>query len=91
MGAEEIRPGFCLSCRVRKSRRHVWNTSDVSLSVSTGQLSQISCHRDRATKRWMLFVSDRADGYFVSSPLEWDCEVLLRKMFGKTWVWRLVI
>ena len=30
-----------------------------------------------------FFVSDRAEGYFVSSPLEWDCEVLLRKMFGK--------
>ena len=42
-------------------------------------------------KRRMFIVSDRADGYFVSSPLEWDCEILLRKMFGKTWVWRLVI
>ena len=87
MGAEEIRPGFCLRCRVRKSRGHVWNTSDISLSVSTGKLSQIPCHRGRATKRQKLFVSDRADGYFVSPPpLEWDCEVLLGKMFGKTWV-----
>ena len=34
----------------------------------------------------MFIVSDRADGYFVSSPLEWDCEVLLRKMFRKTWI-----
>ena len=38
----------------------------------------------------MVFVSGRADCYFASSPLEWDCEVLLRKMFGKTWVWKLV-
>ena len=50
----------------------------------------ISRQRGRSTKRRMFIVSDRADGYFVSFPLEWDCEVLLRKMFGKTWVWRLV-
>ena len=28
---------------------------------------------------------------FCEFPLEWDFEVLLRKMFRKTWVWRLVI
>ena len=27
-------------------------------------------------------VSDKADGYFVNSPLEWGFEVLLGKMFG---------
>ena len=30
-----------------------------------------------------FFVSDKADGYFMSSPLEWGCEVLLGKMFEK--------
>ena len=83
MGAEEIRPGFCLSCRIRKSRMYG------GMSVSTGKLSQISRQRGRSTKRRVFIVSDRADGYF-EFPLEWDCEVLLRKMFGKTWVWRLV-
>ena len=43
-----------------------------------------SRHRGRATKRHFFFlcVSDEADGYFVSSPLEWVFEVLLGKIFG---------
>ena len=36
---------FCLSSRIRKSRSHVWNISDISLSVSTGKLSHISPER----------------------------------------------
>ena len=37
------------------NRRHSWNASDVSLSVSTGKLSRISRHGGRATKRRMFF------------------------------------
>ena len=66
LGAEEIRPGFCLSNPKKSDVR--WNASEVLLSVSTGKFSQISRQRGRSTKRRMFIVSDRADGYFVSSP-----------------------
>ena len=70
LGTKEIRPGFCLSCRIRKSRMYG------GMSVSTGKLSQISRQRGRSTKRRMFIASDRAGGYFVSSPLSgtvWFC------------------
>ena len=68
MGAEEIRPGFCLSCRVQKSWRHGMNASDVSLSVLTGKLSQISCHGGRATKRQMFFCVWQGRQLFCEFP-----------------------
>ena len=65
LGAEEIRPGFCLSSRIRKSRSHVWNISDVSLSVSIGKLSHISPERQ---------INEETDVYCVWQGKRLFCE-----------------
>ena len=61
----------------------VWlNASDFSLSGRVKIVSNKSRHRGRAAKRQKFFVSDGADGYFVSSPWSAAWRFLLGKIYG---------
>ena len=89
LGTGGIRPGFVDVCWYRllgggiehlglfvvRSTRIVSN----NLAIGAEQL------RDRY---FFFFVSDKADGYFVSSSLEWGYKVFIGWRYSETGVWR---
>ena len=71
LGAGGIRPDFFMDvCRYQLFGSTV-ECFGLFVVQSTEIVSNKSHHRGRATKRQMFFVSDKAEGYFVSSHLEW--------------------
>ena len=83
LDAGEIRPVFCGCLSIpTNSEARLERFGRFAVRIDWKIVSIISRQRGRATKRQMSFVSDKADGYFVNSPLEWGIEVLLGNMFG---------
>ena len=82
MDAGGIRPGFLWKLLI-PTIGDMDNVLDFSSPYRLKIVSNKSRHRGRATKRQIFFVSNEADGYFMSSPLEWGFEVFIREDIRK--------